>query len=169
MIAVVLDTVLLGALMLFGAAVVWAEQKSVQSLPLSNAGLTVAGLSIVVLVAFLYYWLLEGAFGATFGKAIIGVRVGSKTGRRGGFRASAIRNLVRIVEGTPLYIPAFLVALFTKARRRIGDLVANTVVVEYDLPVAARAAVVIGWLLIVGAAVWGTYLIAPAWFQLRIR
>jgi uncharacterized RDD family membrane protein YckC len=169
MIAVVLDSVLLAAVMLFLGAVVWAEKERVKALPLSNSGLIAVAAIVAVLIAFLYYWLLEGAFGATVGKAIIGVRVGSKSGRRGGFRASAIRNAFRIVEGLPLYIPAFLVALFTKARRRIGDIAAQTVVIEYDLPVAARVAVVLGWLVGVGAAMWGTYLIWPEWLRLLHR
>jgi len=169
MIAVVLDTVLLAAVMLFLGAVVWAEKELFKALPLSNSGLIAAAAAVAVLIAFLYYWVLEGAFGATLGKAIIGVRVGSKSGRRGGFRASAIRNAFRIVEGLPLYIPGFLVALFTKARRRLGDIAAQTVVIEYDLPVTARVAVVVGWLVVIGAAMWGTYLIWPDWFRLLHR
>ena len=120
---------------------------------------------IVASVSFIYYWLLEGAFGATFGKAIIGVRVGSMS-RRGRWSASAIRNAIRIVEGAPLYVPAFFVALFSKSRRRIGDLVAQTVVVEHDLAVSALAGAVFGWLLLIGAALWGTYMIWPAWFTI---
>jgi uncharacterized RDD family membrane protein YckC len=169
MIAVMFDTVVLAAVMLFLFAIAMTEQKSLSSLPLSNTGLIAAGAGIAVVIAFLYYWLLEGAFGATLGKAIIGVRVGSKGGRRGGFRASAIRNAFRVVEGIPFYIPGFVVALFAKGRRRIGDFAAQTVVLEHDLPVAARAAVVFAWLAIIAAALWGTYLISPDWFRLPHR
>jgi len=168
MIAVFLDTMLLAAVMLFLFAVASTE-KLFSGLPLSPTGFTAAGAGVVVLIAFLYHWLLEGSSGVTLGKGIIGVRVASFGGRRGGFRASAIRNALRLVEGIPLYIPAFAVALFTKGRRRIGDLLANTVVLEYDLSVAARAAVVIGWLAIIGASLWGTYIIAPEWFRLPHR
>lgn len=168
MIAVFLDTVLLAAMMLFVFAMVWTQEARLKSLPLVRAGLIAAGGGVVVIVAFLYYWLLEGAFGATLGKAIIGVRVGSKAGKRGGFRASAIRNAFRVFEGLPLYLPAFVVALFTKGRRRLGDFAADTVVIEYDLPVVARAAVVLGWLALIGAALWGTYLIWPNWFRFPI-
>ena len=168
MIAVFLDTALLAALMLFVFAVVWTQEEKLKSLPLVRAGLFAAGGAVVVIFAFLYYWLLEGAFGATLGKAIIGVRVGSKNGRRGGFRASAIRNAFRILEGLPLYVPAFVVALFSRARRRLGDFAANTVVIEYDLPVVARAAVVLGWLALIGTALWGTYLIWPNWFRIPL-
>ena len=165
MIAVMLDTAVLAAVMMFLYAVVMTDPKRIASLPLSKTGLIAAGAGIAIVIAFLYYWLLEGAFGATLGKAIIGVRVGSQGGRRGGFRASAIRNAFRLVEGVPLYVPAFAVALFSKARRRIGDFAARTVVIEYDLPVAARAAVVIAWLAIIGASLWGTYVIWPEWFH----
>jgi uncharacterized RDD family membrane protein YckC len=166
LIAVIFDTVFLAAIMLLGAAVVWAEETRMKAPPLSNGRLLAAGAGAAVFVTFLYYFLLEGAFGATLGKAIIGVRVVSNSGRRGGFRSSAIRNAFRIVEGVPLYIPGFFVALFSKARRRLGDLAAQTVVIENELPVGARVAVVIGWLIGIAAALWGTYLISPAWFQL---
>jgi len=168
MIAIFLDTILIAAVMLFLYAVASTE-KLFAGLPLSPTGFIAAGSGVVVLIAFLYHWLLEGSSGVTLGKGIIGVRVASMGGRRGGFQASAIRNAIRIVEGIPLYIPAFAVALFTKGRRRIGDLAANTVVLEHDLSVAARAAVVIGWLAIIGASLWGTYMIAPEWFRLPHR
>jgi uncharacterized RDD family membrane protein YckC len=162
-IAVVLDTIFLAAIMLFVGAVLWSEHERV---PMSNNALIATGASIAFAIAFLYYFLLEGAFGATLGKAIIGVSVASRGGKHGGFRSSAIRNAVRIVEGLPLYIPAFFVALFTRARRRIGDLAAHTVVIENDLSIGARVVLVAGWLAGIAAALWGTYLIWPEWFQL---
>ncbi|MGZ4778405.1 MAG: RDD family protein [Thermoanaerobaculia bacterium] len=165
-IAVVLDMVFLAAILLFVGAVLWSEHER---FPLTNMGMIAVGSAIAFVIAFLYYFLLEGAFGATLGKAIIGVRVATMSGRRGGFRASAIRNAIRVVEGLPLYIPGFFVALFSKARRRIGDIAAQTVVLEHDLPVAARAALVLGWLAGIAAAIWGTYLIWPEWFRLIRR
>ncbi len=165
-IAVVLDTIFLAAIMLFVGAVLWSEHER---FPLSNNGLIAVGAAIAFVIAFLYYFLLEGAFGVTLGKAIIGVRVATMSGRRGGFRASAIRNALRVVEGVPLYIPGFFVSLFSKARRRIGDLAAKTVVLEHDLSVGARAALVFGWLAGIAAALWGTYLIRPEWFRLPPR
>src|SRR4051812_41059399 len=59
MIAVVLDTIVLAALMLFGFAVVWTEQARMKSLPLSKSGLIAVGAGIALVITFLYYWLLE--------------------------------------------------------------------------------------------------------------
>ena len=166
LIAVVLDMIFLAAIMLLVGAVLWTEHEA---LALTNTAMIAIGIAIAFVIAFLYYFLLEGSFGVTLGKAIIGVRVATMSGRRGGFRAAAIRNTLRVIEGVPLYIPAFFVALFSKARRRIGDLAAQTVVLEHDLSVGARAALVVGWMVAIAAALWGTYLIQPGWFNILRR
>jgi uncharacterized RDD family membrane protein YckC len=67
--------------------------------------------------------------GATPGKRALGVRVLLEDGAPVGLRASAIRNVIRLVEGLALlYIPAIAAVLLTRRNQRLGDLAAGTVV-----------------------------------------
>lgn len=69
------------------------------------------------------------ASGATPGKRAIGLRVLLDDGNPVGLRASAVRNLLRLVEGLALfYIPAIVSILVTRRNQRLGDLAAGTVV-----------------------------------------
>jgi uncharacterized membrane protein SpoIIM required for sporulation len=87
-----------------------------------------------------YYVLFEGLRdGQTPGKRIHRIRVVREGGYSVTFGASATRNLVRIVDMQPLffYLVGILSLLVTKRGRRLGDLVAGTIVVREDvLPVA---------------------------------
>ena len=69
------------------------------------------------------------AAGRTPGKRALGLRVVLADGGPVGLRASAVRNLVRLVEGFALsYVPAILSILLTRDNQRLGDLAAGTVV-----------------------------------------
>jgi uncharacterized membrane protein SpoIIM required for sporulation/uncharacterized RDD family membrane protein YckC len=94
-----------------------------------------------------YYVLFEGLMdGQTPGKRIHRLRVVREGGFSVGFAASAVRNLVRILDMQPifLYLVGFGSVLVTKRGQRLGDLVAGTIVVremlrETRAPVAAAA------------------------------
>jgi len=165
LIAVILDSVFVSALLLVIAATIqWRWPHFIAHT--SAMVLAIAGVAIALIVTFIYYWLQEGAFGATMGKAIIGVRVTRQDGSVPGLGSSAIRNAFRIVEGLPLYVPGFFVAAFTRNRRRIGDFAARTYVLEHAGSVPERATVVFLWLAGISAAVWGAWSLCPSWFQL---
>lgn len=71
------------------------------------------------------------ASGRTPGKRWTGLRVVRMGGRPVGFVASAIRNIVRIVDFLPsLYLVGMVAAVSTKMNQRLGDLAAGTVVVR---------------------------------------
>jgi len=165
LIAVILDSVFVAALLLvIAAAVVWRWPHLLEGYAAMT--LAIGAAAAALLVTFIYYWLQEGAFGATMGKAIIGLRVTRQDGSVPGLGSSAIRNAIRIVEGLPLYVPGFFVAAFTRGRRRIGDFAAQTYVLEHPGSVAERATVVFLWLAGISAAVWGAWRLCPSWFQL---
>lgn len=168
LIALILDSMFIGALVLVvAAAIFWkwpriAEGQSVLTISAASA------LGVLVL-AFIYYWLQEGAFGATMGKGIIGVHVTRQDGSKPGLGSSAIRNAFRLLDAIPFYVIGFLVALFSRGRRRLGDYAAGTFVLEKAVvPVGERIAVVFLWLAGISAAVWGAWVLCPAWFQLPI-
>lgn len=67
--------------------------------------------------------------GATPGKRALGIRVLEEDGAPVGLRSSAIRNVIRLIEGFALlYIPAIIAVLATRRNQRLGDLAAGTVV-----------------------------------------
>ncbi len=92
---------------------------------------------LVSLVLFLIIWgyfLLFEAFndGRTPGKRLMGIRVVMDTGHRLTFTAAAVRNLVRVVDAQPLftYLLGFGFVLFHAQNKRLGDIVAGTIVVR---------------------------------------
>lgn len=81
-------------------------------------------------VAIAYFSLFEGLFGQTPGKAIVGIRVTDLTGRRPGWRAVLIRNVLRVIDSFPgIYLLGALIARFSQRRQRLGDHIAGTIVV----------------------------------------
>lgn len=79
------------------------------------------------------YWILtEWSFGATIGKLICDLRVVSLTGKNCSFGQSLKRNLVRIIDFFPFYIPGFVAAKLSPLRQRLGDQWAKTIVVKKD-------------------------------------
>ena len=84
------------------------------------------------LVGLAYFIYMEGTYGQTLGKRFMDVVVVTDTGAPCDMKASAIRNILRIVDALPtLYIVGFAVMyLVSDDRQRVGDIVADTVVVR---------------------------------------
>jgi uncharacterized RDD family membrane protein YckC len=88
-----------------------------------------------VVGVFVVVWVYDVAFetlasGRTPGKRAAGIRVVGMRGEAIGFRASAVRNVLRIIDLVLLYFPAVLSILLTRRNQRLGDLAAGTVVVR---------------------------------------
>jgi uncharacterized RDD family membrane protein YckC len=142
-IAFVLDSAMLFGL--FAIVDAWAFMRwgAVEGAELQ---LTTAAVLVAVMlnssILFLYGWLLEGACGATLGKALVGIRVVGSDGR-GIFSSCAVRNALRVVDGIGFYILGALVAGCSSIRQRIGDLFAQTAVVEESYGIWTRIAALI--------------------------
>src|SRR2546426_3930278 len=105
---------------------------------------------VLILTVFLLFWgyfLLFEALnnGRTPGKRLMGIRVVMDTGHPLTFTAAAVRNLVRIVDMQPLftYQVGLGFVLFHPQNKRLGDIVAGTVVVRdrpENLQLASAAA-----------------------------
>ena len=89
-------------------------------------------LPLLGLLVIAYAVLFETlARGRTPGKRMTGLRVVRSSGRPVDLMASAIRNLMRIVDGLPLsYLPTLVSVLVTQRNQRPGDLAADTVVIR---------------------------------------
>lgn len=77
-----------------------------------------------------YYVVLEAQFGQTVGKRVAGVVVVRRDGRPITFRQALARNLLRVVDGLFNYAVGLVVMLTNEERQRVGDVVAETVVVR---------------------------------------
>lgn len=78
----------------------------------------------------LYFVLLEGWFGTTLGKWVLGLRVIGTDGRLPGLRKSLVRNALRVVDSLPtLNILGAILIQRSEERARFGDRVAGTRVI----------------------------------------
>ncbi|WMJ70908.1 RDD family protein [Stenotrophomonas sp. 24(2023)] len=108
----------------------------VMAMPLALLGEFGCGLHLALM--FLVFWaypiVLEAAWGRTPGKRVLGLRVLSRDGAPVGWMAAITRNLLRTVDMLPFgYMLGLLSSLFDPHGRRLGDLVAGTVVVHTPL------------------------------------
>lgn len=97
------------------------------------------GSKLYIMVPMILLWVIgypvffEVVYnGKTPGKKIVGIRVLKNDGSKLSFLDSIIRNMMRLVDSLPMgYFVAIIVMLFEKYNRRLGDIVANTIVI-YD-------------------------------------
>ncbi len=85
---------------------------------------------VVTVIAIAYTFGLEATQGATLGKRILGLRVVKTDGSPISWSESIIRNLLRIVDGLFGYLVGAILIWTSPQRQRLGDRVANTVVVR---------------------------------------
>jgi uncharacterized RDD family membrane protein YckC len=87
----------------------------------------------VAVTGFLYFWLLEGYYSTTPGKYALGLEVVSTGGSHIDIGTSGVRNLFRFVDGLPTgYLLGFVVIAISERNQRIGDLLANTLVIRRE-------------------------------------
>lgn len=98
------------------------------------------GLALIILGMFGIFWgyyvicesLLDGQ---TVGKRHLGLRVVRDGGYSVGFAAAAIRNIMRAIDMQPgvIYLFGITSAVLSKRGKRLGDMVAGTVVIQESL------------------------------------
>ena len=90
-------------------------------------------IAVYVLSAFFFYDIAFEVLwaGRTPGKRAMGLRVTMSSGASIGFTASAVRNVLRLIDFLPsLYAVGIVSIGVTKRNQRIGDLAASTLVVR---------------------------------------
>jgi uncharacterized RDD family membrane protein YckC len=119
--------------------------------------LTLASLLIAetlnIAILFVYFWLLEAGFGATPGKAMVGIRV-VRTNDIPPLKAFAIRNILRVVDGLGFYLVGAAVAGCSRIHRRVGDICAGTAVIEEDFGYTVKIGSVVLWIALIAGAFW---------------
>ncbi len=84
-------------------------------------------LSFMLMALILYFTFLEGYYSTTPGKKLFGLFIISLDNMRGiSYTEAFIRNLMRLSDIATIY----LASLINKENRRIGDIVANTLIVS---------------------------------------
>jgi uncharacterized RDD family membrane protein YckC len=129
-----------GVVALLALIVFLAGGEGIASGDLGAAAKAGTGLVLVALFAaqWLYFVVWEARYGRSPGKMALGLRVVTTSGRPIGWRAAALRNLLRAADVLPVGYVAGVTAMALSSRfERLGDLVAGTIVV---VPERARAA-----------------------------
>lgn len=84
------------------------------------------------LLLVLYFMFFEAFMnGQTPGKMAVKIKVVKATGEPITFAESLIRNILRIVDHLPIfYLLGFIIMSTNDKRQRLGDIVANTIVIN---------------------------------------
>jgi uncharacterized RDD family membrane protein YckC len=99
------------------------------------SGLTQTLLAVGLFATQWLYWTLAEVFfhGQTPGKRVLRIRVVREDGSPVGFLESAVRNLCRAVDFLPvLYATGCITMLLDSRHRRLGDMLAGTVLVREE-------------------------------------
>jgi len=135
----------LGSRFIAGVIDQLAKLGLIGALALALLGAGDVGIAVFVPAAAIVLFAYDVAFellwhGRTPGKRWTGLRVVRGGGAPVDARASAVRNLLRLVDGWPLsYLPTIVTILVTRRNQRLGDLAADTVVVRERRAGAAAA------------------------------
>src|SRR4051812_13961116 len=93
-------------------------------------------IALTIIALFIINWGYFFAFeffsgGRTIGKKLIGIRVIQENGHSITLLSSFIRNLIRIIDSLPTaYFLGIIMIFFHSKHKRLGDLVAGTIVVH---------------------------------------
>ena len=89
---------------------------------------------IDVIIAFLYFTILEGRYGQTVGKMVVKIKVVKQADNSSvSYVEAAVRTILRIIDLIPFFAPYLLAAVLiwaSEKNQRLGDRVAHTVVVQ---------------------------------------
>lgn len=80
--------------------------------------------------SLVYFVVTEGRNGQSFGKMVMGIKVVSADGSPCSLRQAFTRNFLRIIDGLFLYLVGIILMLRSKHKQRLGDRVAETVVIR---------------------------------------
>lgn len=85
---------------------------------------------LLAILPLAYFALLEGFFGATPGKMLLGMRVVKLDGAPIGWREAIVRNLLRYIDEIVLYLVGAISMWNSPRRQRLGDRAADCVVIH---------------------------------------
>lgn len=133
--AFLIDQLLLWTVNILTIIVLLFLYNGMDSLPifLMDSSIPVA---VTIILLFIINWGYFFVFeffsgGRTIGKKAVGIRVIQENGHSITLLASFIRNLIRLIDSLPTaYLVGMLMIFFHSKHKRLGDLVAGTIVVH---------------------------------------
>ena len=135
--AYMIDSILQGLIVFFIIFLLFLLGISLSSFEgLFNSEVGYMLIAFIMIMQFLLKWFYYVFFevlmeGQTPGKKITGIRVITVNGENLDFGTIVLRNLLRVVDGFPsIPVIGTLIAMIDKKRRRLGDIVAGTMVVN---------------------------------------
>jgi uncharacterized RDD family membrane protein YckC len=87
----------------------------------------------LVLLWFIYFPAAEGISGQTIGKKILGIRLATSSGKDIGFGTALVRRLLDVVDMSFAGLVGIIVMKSSDNNRRVGDHVANTIIITEDI------------------------------------
>jgi len=133
--AFIIDQILLMVLNILIFVVLYFVMDGLSSMTffLMESSLPIA---ITIIILFIVNWGYFFAFeffygGRTIGKKLVGIRVIQENGHSITLLSSFIRNLIRLIDSLPTaYFIGIIMIFFHSKHKRLGDLVAGTIVVH---------------------------------------
>lgn len=127
---VVLNRIIAFLIDLILFVVIFGIISNLVALVSETLGFLMSGLGGVVFL--LYFIYFEAEYGQTIGKMVMDIVVVTEDGDPIDYKESAVRNVLRLVDAIPhpLYVVGLVAIYFTDREQRLGDLLADTVVVE---------------------------------------
>jgi len=111
-------------------ALLFSNVEAIPGNPIRFLCMVFFAVAFLFVGGYLYHSLLEGLFGWTLGKKLCGIRVLKADFTPCGLSGGFLRNLLRIVDAFFYYLVAAISVAGTSKWQRLGDLVAETVVVR---------------------------------------
>ncbi|MBL4950710.1 RDD family protein [Neobacillus sp. YIM B02564] len=133
--AFIIDQILLGIINVAIVILLIVVIQGMSSLPafLENSTVPIA-IAIIALfiINYGYFFVCEYfSGGRTLGKKLVGIRVIQDNGHSITLLSSFIRNLLRLIDSLPTgYFLGIIMVFFHSKHKRLGDLVAGTIVVH---------------------------------------
>ncbi|EKN65463.1 RDD domain containing protein [Neobacillus bataviensis LMG 21833] len=137
--AFIIDQVLLMIINILTIAVLYFVMDGMSSMPFF-----LVDSSIPIAIAIIILFIVNGGYffafeffsgGRTLGKKLVGIRVIQENGHSITLLSSFIRNLIRIIDSLPTaYFLGIVMIFFHSKHKRLGDLVAGTIVVHERKP-----------------------------------
>ncbi|MGZ4920074.1 MAG: RDD family protein [Halobacteriota archaeon] len=139
-VAILIDTIILAVI----TGIITAPFNTASQVSVTNATgvpmvtvvpnpLAWVGGLISAIIWFLYFVLMEGTYGQTVGKMAVKIKVVRVTGLKIDYTDAVVRNILRIIDAIPYFIPYLLGAILiwtSDTKQRLGDRAAHTVVVK---------------------------------------
>lgn len=129
--AIIVDAIVLTAAFWAGGLVIGALTGGLVSGGFELTGIPAFVAMLASLsIGFGYFILLEERYGRTLGKRLLGLRVLNEDGTPITMGTSIVRNVLRVADGLFFYAVGAVVMLVSGKKQRLGDHVADTVVVR---------------------------------------